>query len=811
MKDKKQRIQAHWGSLSLRLSAFFVVVLVTAAFAVGYLFDHGRAQEMRALELARLRLRAERGADEFQRFVRQLQGDVLFLARTPPIQGIRRAQERDGFDRIGRSDARQWKQRLQQIFLAVAAARSEYSKVRLIGVADKGRELVRVERAANGKSRAVTEDLLQAKGERYYFREAARLESGQIYLSGINLNRKHGQISVPHQPTLRAATPVQDPSGEVFALVVANVDMNAVFARVLAFKDPRESLYITNEHGDFLLHPEPGRAFAFELSTPYRLADAFPDVQERLLNVSTGSEAFAQLPELHGDVTAFVTARAWDRHAPERRLIFMLTESADQATWIDGAWLSGRLLATGALVLLVIGLVVVGVQRLTRSLREIARASHAIGAGNYRAALPAGGGTEVAGLVRAFRHMAREIETREAELRALNQDLEQRVEERTAELAQAHSLQQIILESIADGVVAVDHEGRFLLWNAKAERLIGVGPDRVAPEDWSSHFGVFLDEARTPVPAADLPLVRAMQGKSSDTVELYLHTPKRKEGRWAQVTARPLLGTEGEIIGGVSVLVDVTEQRYLRKRLELERAELIELAPLALGAAIASAAVHRLSQPIAAMNNYAGAVVRMREQRRLTEAELRDLLARIEACATKAGEGLDELRTLICHHNRPAVPVNLNQVADSCLQFLRDRIEHFGVAVDRRYKTALPRLMGDPTELSHVLIQLVSNSLESLVGIEPAERKLSVVTGHDPERGVVMIGVANGRRSVHPERATQLFDPLPPEKPDAMGIGLHIARAIVDNYEGRIYLKKGELGGLLFCVEFPVDRGGEAA
>jgi hypothetical protein len=87
MENKKNLVHVRWSSLSLRLGAVFVVLLVTAAFAVGYLFDRARAEAVIQSELEHLRLHAERGADELERFVRQIRGDVLFLAGTPPFKG----------------------------------------------------------------------------------------------------------------------------------------------------------------------------------------------------------------------------------------------------------------------------------------------------------------------------------------------------------------------------------------------------------------------------------------------------------------------------------------------------------------------------------------------------------------------------------------------------------------------------------------------------------------------------------------------------------------------------------------------------
>ena len=139
-----------WGSLSLRLTAVFVAVLVTAAFAVGYLFDRGRTEAVERREREQLRLDAERGADEVDGFVRRLRADVLFLADTPPIHGIRRALEAGGTDRNDPSTLQQWTERLQQIFLAFGAARPEYFQLRFIGAPSEGRELVRVDRTEKG-------------------------------------------------------------------------------------------------------------------------------------------------------------------------------------------------------------------------------------------------------------------------------------------------------------------------------------------------------------------------------------------------------------------------------------------------------------------------------------------------------------------------------------------------------------------------------------------------------------------------------------------------------------------------------------
>jgi two-component system sensor histidine kinase VicK len=72
--------------------------------------------------------------------------------------------------------------------------------------------------------------------------------------------------------------------------------------------------------------------------------------------------------------------------------------------------------------------------------------------------------------------MVEEVRTREQALGELNEDLERRVDERTAAVQQQHELQRLILENIGDGVMVADRDGRFLLWNRGAERIIGAAP-----------------------------------------------------------------------------------------------------------------------------------------------------------------------------------------------------------------------------------------------------------------------------------------------------------------------------------------------
>jgi PAS domain S-box-containing protein len=401
--------------------------------------------------------------------------------------------------------------------------------------------------------------------------------------------------------------------------------------------------------------------------------------------------------------------------------------------------------------------------------------------------------------------MSAEVERRVEALAELNRDLEERVRERTRELSSQHHLQRLILESIADGVVVADAEGHFLLWNGKAEQIIGSGPEKVPPERWAGHFGIFRDESGELLATEELPLVRAIRGESTVNAELYLRHPGRTEGHWIQVTARPLRDAQGQISGAVAVLVDVTEQKRLQSHVQGHRAELVKFGRLVLGAEIASTAAHQLSQPIAAMCNYAGAAIRLHEQGRLGERELGRVLARIESLSAESGKILDKLRARIRRRERLKTDVDVNAVMASSLEFLRERIERQGVKVECGYGTALPAIVGDAIELEHAVIQLGSNALDALEGTAQKERRLWIRTTHDPGAGCVRIEIRDTGPGVGAGIAGRMFDPWETEKPGALGIGLSIAQTIVESFGGRIKMERAAPRGALFRIDLPAS------
>lgn len=161
------------------------------------------------------------------------------------------------------------------LFERVLDTHPEYFQMRLIDVTDHGLERIRVDRDDSGLMRVGGDDL-QEKGHYPYVFETLRLPAGTVYVSRPAINHEVGAHAGLGKPSLQVAAPVHDVHGLARGVVVINVDLNGLFAQLAADLPPGLQLYLTNSAGDFLIHPDPGQAFAFDRGQVARLQDAFP-------------------------------------------------------------------------------------------------------------------------------------------------------------------------------------------------------------------------------------------------------------------------------------------------------------------------------------------------------------------------------------------------------------------------------------------------------------------------------------------------------------------------------------------------------
>jgi PAS domain S-box-containing protein len=127
-----------------------------------------------------------------------------------------------------------------------------------------------------------------------------------------------------------------------------------------------------------------------------------------------------------------------------------------------------------------------------------------------------------------------------------------------------------LLESLADGVVACDADGRLTLFNHTAREWFGGDLVGISLDAWANHHDRYHEDGSSPLPVEQAPLVRAFQGERLTGERVAIVTPGRPV-RFFRVSGGPILDAEGRKFGAVVVMCDVTQlQRVAQRSSELE-------------------------------------------------------------------------------------------------------------------------------------------------------------------------------------------------------------------------------------------------
>ncbi len=136
--------------------------------------------------------------------------------------------------------------------------------------------------------------------------------------------------------------------------------------------------------------------------------------------------------------------------------------------------------------------------------------------------------------------------------------------------AHSHCLPGIV-ESLGDGLIVADSEGRMVFLNPAAERILGLGQVDLPASEWPRHYGIYYPDSETHYPASELALARAIRGEETNQVEVLIRNSRVPEGRTISVTGRPLRDEQGQVRGGVIVFRDVTEKKKAEEELRKAR------------------------------------------------------------------------------------------------------------------------------------------------------------------------------------------------------------------------------------------------
>jgi diguanylate cyclase (GGDEF)-like protein len=353
----------------------------------------------------------------FSHSVAAVASDVKFLASLPVVRHL-------GGGSAGSARAAEYRKDLEEVMSSILRTHPEYFQIRLIGLADYGREIVRVDRVGD-KVEVIRGRDLQEKAHFPYFFKTIKLKPGEFYISSISLNREQGSHSGLGQPTLRIATPVHTGDGSTFGVMVINVDLNSLFSFIRQDIPKDIELVLTNQQGDYLIHPLKGRTFGFDFGVRYRIQKDIPRLQA-LLEREDRMQAVLNTDDIarpHRDAAAAFVKVPFVSHAEERFVVLGLLTPLDTVLQETRTLGLNMIQITLLFSLVAIGIALALALYLARPLNAMARAVQRFAAGEPMAGLPVHRNDEIGYLASTFQSMAARLTARVDELKSHQQIL----------------------------------------------------------------------------------------------------------------------------------------------------------------------------------------------------------------------------------------------------------------------------------------------------------------------------------------------------------------------------------------------------
>ncbi len=259
-----------------------------------------------------------------------------------------------------------------------------------------------------------------------------------------------------------------------------------------------------------------------------------------------------------------------------------------------------------------------------------------------------------------------------------------------------------------------------------------------------------------------------------------------------------VLSATGLLLGAV-----VTERRLSEERIRSQQAELDRAARHATVGAMGTALAHEISQPLSSATNYLHAAHRLLRAKYGDLGPVAEALAKAEHEAQRAREALERVRDYVSSGRIETSDVNLQHlVARIAMLVSRDATSR-EVAIEISSHPHLPTVRADTIQLEQLLLNLISNAIEAACLRSDSDGHVVIRLGQRVER--IAIEVEDNGPGVADELADRLFEPFETTKPRGMGLGLTLARQIVENHGGRLSWERIAPCGTRFSVELYVD------
>lgn len=253
---------------------------------------------------------------------------------------------------------------------------------------------------------------------------------------------------------------------------------------------------------------------------------------------------------------------------------------------------------------------------------------------------------------------------------------------------------------------------------------------------------------------------------------------------------------------GVAFVLDLTERKHAADALRALQMDLAHANRLATMGQLAASIAHEVNQPIGAVRNNANAALRFLARDPPDLEEVREAIECVVNDTYRAGDIISGIRDQAKKAPPRKSAVGLNEAIEEVIALVRGELSKHRVTVRTQLAEGLPPVHGDRVQLQQVMLNLILNAIEAMIGVDDEVRELVISTESSAGEGL-RVAVSDSGSGIAPGDRERIFESFYTTKADGVGIGLSICRSIIDVHGGRLWADARQPRGAVFRITLP--------